>query len=131
METEGILDYQGRAGIMSIVRWNPRPVIFGVEKGLKNAKNDPERVRKVFSPSLAAWKDFTGISLIFSAATKGLEFGKKVTKKVTEASEKVTKKLPKESRKQKKVIELLLPTSFCSTLICDHVQDLRTMRTKF
>ena len=31
VETEGLLDYQGRAGIMSIVRWNLRPVIFGVE----------------------------------------------------------------------------------------------------
>ena len=30
-ETEGLLDYQGRAGIISIVRWNLRPVIFGVE----------------------------------------------------------------------------------------------------
>ena len=26
-----VLDYQGRAGIISIVRWNLRPVIFGVE----------------------------------------------------------------------------------------------------
>ena len=32
VETEGLLDYQGRAGIISIVRWNLRPVIFGVEK---------------------------------------------------------------------------------------------------
>ena len=31
VETEGVLDYQGRAGIMSIERWNLRPVIFGVE----------------------------------------------------------------------------------------------------
>ena len=30
VETEGLLDYQGRAGIISIVRWNLRPVIFGV-----------------------------------------------------------------------------------------------------
>ena len=28
---EELLDYQGRAGIISIVRWNLRPVIFGVE----------------------------------------------------------------------------------------------------
>ena len=35
METEGILDHQGRAGIMSIVRWNLRPVIiFGVDQFL-------------------------------------------------------------------------------------------------
>ena len=33
VETEGFLDYQGRAGIISIVRWNLRPVIFGVEPG--------------------------------------------------------------------------------------------------
>ena len=29
----GLLDYRGRAGNMSIVRWNLRPVIFGGEKG--------------------------------------------------------------------------------------------------
>ena len=28
---EGLLDYQGRAGIISIVQWNLRPVIFGVD----------------------------------------------------------------------------------------------------
>ena len=52
-------------------------------------------------------------------AAKGVrqkEFGKKVTKKVTKASEKVTEKWPKVSRKRKKVIELLLPHSFCGTL---------------
>ena len=32
VETEGLLDYQERAGIISIVRWNLRPVIFGVNK---------------------------------------------------------------------------------------------------
>ena len=32
VETEGLLHYEGRAGIISIVRWNLRPVIFGVEK---------------------------------------------------------------------------------------------------
>ena len=31
VETEGLLDYQGRAGIISIVRWNLRPVIFGCD----------------------------------------------------------------------------------------------------
>ena len=31
VETEGLVDYQGRAGIISIVRWNLRPVIFGVD----------------------------------------------------------------------------------------------------
>ena len=32
VEAERLLDYQGRAGIISIVQWNLRPVIFGVEK---------------------------------------------------------------------------------------------------
>ena len=41
LETEGLLDYQGQAGIISIVRWNLRPVIFGVDSG------------NVQSPSLA------------------------------------------------------------------------------
>ena len=31
VEAEGLLDYQGQAGIISIVRWNLRPVIFGVD----------------------------------------------------------------------------------------------------
>ena len=31
LETEGLLAFQGRAGITSIVWWNLRPVIFGVE----------------------------------------------------------------------------------------------------
>ena len=31
METEGFLDYKGRAGIISIVRWSLRPVMFGVQ----------------------------------------------------------------------------------------------------
>ena len=31
VETEGLLDYQGGRGIISIVRWDLRPVIFGVE----------------------------------------------------------------------------------------------------
>ena len=31
VEAEGLLDYQGRAGIISIVRWNLLPVIFGVD----------------------------------------------------------------------------------------------------
>ena len=31
VEAEMLLDYQGRAGIISIVRWNLRPVIFGVD----------------------------------------------------------------------------------------------------
>ena len=37
VETEGLLDYQGMAGIISIVRRNLRPVIFRVEKSLSCA----------------------------------------------------------------------------------------------
>ena len=31
VETEGLLHYEGRAGIISIVRWSLRLVIFGVD----------------------------------------------------------------------------------------------------
>ena len=31
LEAKGLLDFQGRRGIASIVRWNLRPVIFGAE----------------------------------------------------------------------------------------------------
>ena len=30
-ETKNLLAFQGRRGIASVVRWNPRPVIFGVD----------------------------------------------------------------------------------------------------
>ena len=45
------------------------------------------------------------VVVVVGPSLKGVrqkEFGKKVTKKVTEASEKVTRKWPKESRKRKK-----------------------------
>ena len=35
LEAEGLLAFQGRAGITSIVRWNLRPVIFRVENTQK------------------------------------------------------------------------------------------------
>ena len=38
VETEGLLDYKGRVGIISIARWNLRPVIFGVEYGPMSPK---------------------------------------------------------------------------------------------
>ena len=38
---EGLLDYQGRAGIISIVQWNIRLVIFGVDK------HPPRRLKEV------------------------------------------------------------------------------------
>ena len=33
----GVLDYRGRAGIISIVRRNLRPVTFGVDSGVDSA----------------------------------------------------------------------------------------------
>ena len=60
-ETEGLLDYQGRAGMISIVRWKLRPVISGVEavpkvgnrKTLKTATslNEEGRLLKFLFPS--------------------------------------------------------------------------------
>ena len=33
LETKGLLDFQGRCGITSVLRWNLRPVISGVDIG--------------------------------------------------------------------------------------------------
>ena len=51
VETERLLDYQGRAGIISIVRWNLCPVIFDVEKRrvIKTPLNVPEKMYALFS----------------------------------------------------------------------------------
>ena len=38
METEGLLDYQGGWGIISVVQWNLRPVIFGGESGASQTR---------------------------------------------------------------------------------------------
>ena len=35
LERKGLLDFQGRRGIASVARWNPRPVIFGVKRCLR------------------------------------------------------------------------------------------------
>ena len=40
VEAEGLLDYQGWAGIISIVQWNLRPVIFGVDKLKRKSPGD-------------------------------------------------------------------------------------------
>ena len=52
LETEGLLDFQGRAGITSIVRWNLRPVIFGVDFGLRYG--NPMGSRSILSASFLA-----------------------------------------------------------------------------
>ena len=45
LETEVLLDYQGKAGIISIVRWNLRPVILcGLLHGVKKALPRKKRV---------------------------------------------------------------------------------------
>ena len=46
VETEGLLDYQGRAGIISIVRWNLRPVIFGVEQYKRSSGKEKTHKQK-------------------------------------------------------------------------------------
>ena len=48
VETEGLLDYQGMAGIISIVRWNLRPVIFGVDHWGQNG----------YLPNFYSWRLF-------------------------------------------------------------------------
>ena len=55
VETEGLVDYKGRGGIMSIVRWNLRLVIFGVHLGLWSWEPvTGPRTRKNFK---VAWSD--------------------------------------------------------------------------
>ena len=69
--------------------------------------------------SCRGWRSERPCDFPAAEGVRQKEFGRKVTKKVTEASEKVTEKWPKASRKRKKVIELLLPHSFCGTLTCE------------
>ena len=46
LEAKGFLGLQGRRGITSLVWWNPRPVIFGVDKcGPVDRKQCPRRAR--------------------------------------------------------------------------------------
>ena len=42
VETEGLLDYQGWAVIISIVRWNLRLVIFGVDFNSQEKERNPK-----------------------------------------------------------------------------------------
>ena len=48
VEAEGLLDYQGRAGIISIVQWNLRPVVFGVEVKLLYLQSLKALIRRTF-----------------------------------------------------------------------------------
>ena len=51
VETEGLSDYQGRAGIISIVRWNLQPVIFGVKcSATRVARQGGPRIRVQLCP---------------------------------------------------------------------------------
>ena len=45
VETEGLLDYQGSAEIISIARWDVRPVIFGVDFRDKSTRKATSRQR--------------------------------------------------------------------------------------
>ena len=53
VETEGLLDYQGRAGIISILRWNLCLVIVGVEAGQARKKSTKINF---FGPETAGWR---------------------------------------------------------------------------
>ena len=53
VETERLLDYQGRAGIMSIVRWNLRPVIFGVDQSASKSQRS-SRFAIAMTPEIAS-----------------------------------------------------------------------------
>ena len=47
LEAEGLLAFQGRRGIVSVVRWNLRPVIFGVDVGPeRNCSSDSKETKK-------------------------------------------------------------------------------------
>ena len=64
VETEGLLDYQGRAGIISIVRWNLRLVIFGVERRVVALEEHFElRCFMHLSPTFCPYKGFSPIPL--------------------------------------------------------------------
>ena len=43
LEAKGLLAFQGRRGIASVVQWNLRPVIFGVENA--NANSDAPKFK--------------------------------------------------------------------------------------
>ena len=60
VETEGLLDFQGRAGITSIVRWNLRPVIFGVEYSIDTGKGakGPHRRKPRKTLAVHFWRGF-------------------------------------------------------------------------
>ena len=50
LETEGLLDFQERAGIASIVRWKLHRVIFGIEAARLGVEN---RLRLVYAVKTA------------------------------------------------------------------------------
>ena len=54
VETEGLLDCRGGAGIISIVRWNLRPVIFGVDR-----RALPQNFARFFTSDMS---NFTGMA---------------------------------------------------------------------
>ena len=48
VEREGLLNYEGRAGIMSIVRWNLRPVIFSSKNKRGRERKGPSEIIQKF-----------------------------------------------------------------------------------
>ena len=73
LETEGLLAFQARAGIASIVRWNLCPVIFGVywcrDQGC-SCRTHPSSIENV-QISKRCWVEGKGI-LAFNIAMEGV-----------------------------------------------------------
>ena len=60
LERKGLLDFQWRRGIASVVRWNLRPVIFGVEKKTHPIRNIQRKVIYPPPPPFLARRHFSG-----------------------------------------------------------------------
>ena len=71
LEAKGLLDFQGRRGITSVVRWNLRPVIFGIELSVSSTQSrknyqystEGQKFHQTLAPLLVI---ILGKSLVFS-----------------------------------------------------------------
>ena len=73
VETEGLLDYQGWVGIISIVWWNLRPVIFGVEPP-KSALSEEGSRKNIWMADLSSFAAI--MSLKWDMSERGILIGK-------------------------------------------------------
>ena len=77
VEAEGLLDCQGRAGIISIVRWNLRPVISGVDfRGQKRCREKTPRISN-FRPKFCSEKCSEFSPNVFENFSRALFLGKR------------------------------------------------------